>query len=306
VILDSHCHAWNRWPYDPPVPDPATHGSIDQLLYEMDRHDVEKAAVVCARIGSSDHRNEDNNDDVAMAARRHPDRIAVIADVDCSWRPEHHTTGAAARLRETAERLDLAGFTHYVHADNDGWFRTDDGQEFFAAAAGLDLVASLALSPAWQADLRTVARANPTLPILVHHLGSVSTSSPTYDNDLTEVLASAAEPNIGVKVSGFHYLSAHGWDFPYADAREVFRAIYQAYGAHRLCWGSDFPAARPFLTYTQSLEVVRTHSSFVAAGDLDRILGENLARILDTRRPPTAEGPSTTVPAVAPTEGSTP
>ncbi|HZC25886.1 MAG TPA: amidohydrolase family protein, partial [Actinopolymorphaceae bacterium] len=173
MILDSHCHAWRRWPYDPPVPDPATHGSVEQLLYEMDRHGVEKAALVCARIGTGPNANEDNNDDAATAAARHPDRIAVIADVDCSWRTEHHTPGAAGRLREVAERLGIAGFTHYVHADNDRWFRSEAGMEFFATAAELDLVASLALGPAWHADLRAVARASPTLPILVHHLGSV-------------------------------------------------------------------------------------------------------------------------------------
>ena len=285
MILDSHCHAWRRWPYDPPVPDPATHGSVEQLLYEMDRHGVEKAALVCARIGTGPNANEDNNDDAATAAARHPDRIAVIADVDCSWRTEHHTPGAAGRLREVAERLGIAGFTHYVHADNDRWFRSEAGMEFFATAAELDLVASLALGPAWHADLRAVARASPTLPILVHHLGSVSPARPTYDADLAQVLASAAEPNIGVKVSGFHYVSARGWDFPYADAREVFRQLYEAYGAHRMYWGSDFPAARPFLTYTQSLEVVRSHCSFVAAHDMAPILGGSLAQVLDTRRP---------------------
>jgi predicted TIM-barrel fold metal-dependent hydrolase len=188
-------------------------------------------------------------------------------------------------LREVAERLGIAGFTHYVHADNDRWFRSEAGMEFFATAAELDLVASLALGPAWHADLRAVARASPTLPILVHHLGSVSPARPTYDADLAQVLASAAEPNIGVKVSGFHYVSARGWDFPYADAREVFRQLYEAYGAHRMYWGSDFPAARPFLTYTQSLEVVRSHCSFVAAHDMAPILGGSLAQVLDTRRP---------------------
>jgi L-fuconolactonase len=286
VIIDSHCHAWRRWPYDPPVPDPDTHGSVEQLLYEMDVNGVEKAALVCARIGTDDCANDDNNDYAAKAAARHPDRLVVLADVDCSWRPEHHTPGAARRLRETVERLGVAGFTHYVHSANDGWFRTEEGREFFATAAELDLIASLAMSPAWQADLREVAREFPTLPILVHHLGGLSPVRPTYDDDLAQVIASADLPNIGIKVSGFHYASApRGWDFPYADARETFRQLFAAYGPHRMCWGSDFPAARPFLTYQQSLEVVRTHCDFLEPADLDQVLGTTLATVLDTRRP---------------------
>ena len=29
MIIDSHCHAWARWPYDPPVPDPESKGASD-------------------------------------------------------------------------------------------------------------------------------------------------------------------------------------------------------------------------------------------------------------------------------------
>lgn len=276
MIADSHCHAWRQWPYEPPVPDPGGHGSIDLLLYEMDACEVERAAVVCARIGG----NDDNNDYVAAAAARHPDRLSVIADVDCVWWPDHHQPGAAGRLRETAERLGITGFTHYVRAENDGWFRSDEGKEFFAVAAELDLVASLAISPAWHADLRAIASAYPTVPILIHHLGM-----PSGEAGLAEVLASAQVPGIHVKVSGFHYVSARSWGFPYADGREMFRRIYDAYGPRRLVWGSDFPASRPHLTYRQSLEVVRTHCDFVPTDAMPAVLGDNLVHILTTRRP---------------------
>lgn len=277
MIADSHCHAWRCWPHQPAVPDPAGHGSADLLLYEMDRAGVERAAIVCARIGD----NDDNNEYVADAARRHPDRLAVIADVDCYWRPEYHTPGAAERLQEAAERLDIVGFTHYVDGANDGWFVSDEGMAFFAIGAELGLIASLSVSPGWQADLRRVADAFPTMPILVHHLGLVAAG----DGDgLAQVLASAVEPNIYVKVSGFHYASARSWDFPYADARSIFSAIYRAYGAERLCWGSDFPEARSLLTYRQALEVVRSWCDFVAPGDMDAILGGSLMRVINGPR----------------------
>lgn len=290
MIADAHCHAWRLWPYDPPVPDPDSRGTVDQLLFQMDAHGVEHAAVVCARIGHEtvapyERANDDNNAYVSAAVARHPDRLTALVDVDCVWRPEHHTPGAARRLRETVERYEAAGFTHYV-GPYDGWFRTEDGQEFFATAAELDLVASLALGPEWQADLRAIAGANPTLPILVHHLAMAKPTSDSFDADLAAVLASATEPNICVKISGFHYVGERSWDFPYADAREVARALHAAFGADRLAWGSDFPAAIPLLTYTQSLEVVRTHCDFLAPDELDRVLGGNLIDILSTRRPP--------------------
>ncbi|HEY6739904.1 MAG TPA: amidohydrolase family protein [Actinopolymorphaceae bacterium] len=276
-MIDSHVHAWRQWPYDQAVPDPATRGGIDHLLYEMDRHEVERALVVCARIGG----NDDNNEYVARAAARHRDRLEVIVDVDCCWRPEYHTPGAAERLRRIAEHCDARGFTHYVRPENDGWFISDDGLEFFETAARHGLVASLAVPPGWQADVRTVAAANPTMPILLHHLGLAETSSPTYDDDLAEVVKSAERPNVFVKVSGFHYVSGRGWDFPFADARASLRRLARAYGTDRLCWGSDFPASTHFVTYTQALEVVRTYCDFFSEEEMTGVLGANVACILD-------------------------
>lgn len=286
VIVDSHCHTWRRWPYDATVPDMGHRGSVEALLHEMDRHDVERAVVVCARIGEADGANDDNNDYVSGAVSRHPDRLVMFADVDCSWRPEHHAPGAAARLREAAERYSLVGFTHYL-AEQDGWLRSDEGHEFFAVAAGLDLVASLSMAPEWQADLRAVAAANPTLPVLVHHQGLARPPDATFETDLAEVLATAGSPSVLVKASGFHYLTEPGWAFPYDVARKrVFRTLCGAYGAHRLAWGSDFPAARSHLTYTQSLEVVRSHSPWLSADSLARVLGGTMDEVLRTRRPP--------------------
>ena len=46
MIIDSHSHAWPRWPYQPPVPDGDSRGRIEQLLHEMDRHGVDQAVLV--------------------------------------------------------------------------------------------------------------------------------------------------------------------------------------------------------------------------------------------------------------------
>lgn len=293
MIADSHCHAWRHWPYDASVPDTDHKGSVESLLYEMDQHGVERAAVVCARIGHEigpEFANDDDNDYVAAAAQEHPDRLVVVADVDCMWRPEHHQPGAADRLREATDRYALSAFTHYVGPENDGWFGTDDGQEFFAAAASLDLIASLSLSPAWYPDVRLLAERHPGMPILLHHQGGLTLDAPSLDTDLAALLALADLPNVLVKVSGFHYLTTPSWDYPYARAREtVTRPIAEAFGVHRLVWGSDFPAARTHLTYTQSLAVVRDHSPWWDDTELALVLGGTLEQVLRTRRPVTAQ-----------------
>ena len=81
MIIDSHCHAWTRWPYQPPVPDDEQRGRVEQLLHEMDINGVDQAMIVCAQI---DH-NPANNDYIGQLVAKHPERLHQLADVDCSW-----------------------------------------------------------------------------------------------------------------------------------------------------------------------------------------------------------------------------
>ena len=78
MIIDSHCHAWRYWPYLPAVPDPESHGIIEQLLDQMDLCGVDQATITTAAIW----RNWDNNDYIAAAVRRWPDRLHQWADID--------------------------------------------------------------------------------------------------------------------------------------------------------------------------------------------------------------------------------
>jgi predicted TIM-barrel fold metal-dependent hydrolase len=284
-MFDAHCHAWRRWPYDTTVPDRDSRGSIESLLWEMDAAGVERAAVVCARIGGGaggdGYANEDDNAYVSAFAAAHADRMTAWVDVDCAWRDEYHAPGAADRLRAETDRAAVSGFTHYLREQDDGWLGSDEAAAFFAVAAERRLIASLALSPVWFAGLREIALRHPGLPILVHHLGL-----PRSDDDARAVLGLADLGNIGVKVSGFNYNSARSWDYPYPDAQDWYRRIAGAFGAHRLFWGSDWPASRDQLTYRQSIEVVREHSPFLSPAELDAVLGGNLERLVADRRMP--------------------
>ena len=274
-ILDSHCHAWRVWPYAPLVPDETSRGTIDQLVYEMDVHGVEQAAVVCAAIEN----NPDNVEYVSFARSRYPGRIHVIADLDCTWHATYHHAGSADRLRALADRYELAGFTHYLGRDNDGWLASEEASQLLTVAEERGLLVSLAGSPVWQDDLRVLARRHPGVPILCHHLGGASVGADPAG--LATLIESVSCPNIYIKASGFHYASPRGWDYPWPEATELFRQLFEAFGPERLCWASDFPASTRYTTYRQSLEVIRTHCGFLGPGDLEAILGGTLRRILN-------------------------
>ncbi len=283
MIVDSHCHAWPRWPYQPPVPDDEHRGRIEQLLHEMDQTGVEQAVVICAQID----RNPDNNEYVAEQVQRYAPRIHQFADVDSFWSPSYQQPGAAERLATIADRWPIKGFTHYLaDADDGSWFYSEEGSAFFRAAAGRKLIASIACHPHQQPAIRRLAEAFPALPILCHHLGSVRTAEGPGGAGLREVLASARLPNIYIKLSGFAYCSQVSWDYPYSDTLWVVRTLYEHFGPHRMCWGSDYPVVRFFMTYRQSIEAFRTHCTFVPEADKAWILGETLNELLTVGQEP--------------------
>lgn len=281
MIIDSHCHAWTRWPYQPSVPDSESRGKVEQLLHEMDLHGVDRAVVICARI---DH-NPDNNAYIAEQASRFPDRLYQFPDVDCAWTDTYHQPGAAERLRAVAERWPIRGFTHYLRGDDDGaWLDGLEGRAFFGLAAERGLIASIAGRPEHQPALRKVAERYPALTILCHHLAGLRVADPDADAQLREVLTSAALPNIAIKLSGFAYCSRVAWEYPYADTLPIIKALYESFGPDRLCWGSDYPVVRFSMTYQQALEAFRTHCSFIPERDRAQILGGALDTLLTGAR----------------------
>lgn len=280
MIVDSHTHAWQRWPYEPAVPDEATRGSVELLLHEMDCNGVDEAVLVSARI----EKNPDNNDYCAAAVRRRPLRLHQFADVDCIWSPEYHTPGAVGRLRHAAETWPIKGFTHYV-GDTDGWFGSDEGRAFFRFAAERRLIASIAMGPAWAGDLARVMEENPGLVVLLHHMGGIGSRDPR--SALEAIAGLARYPGVHIKLSGFHYAVGleNGWNYPNSEAMWIAEGLYAAFGGNRLCWGSDFPALSRALSYKQAVEVVRTHCRFIDAADQRAIFGETLHRLLGAANP---------------------
>ena len=103
---------------------------------------------------------------------------------------------------------------------------------------------------------------------------------------MNEILASAARPNIHIKLSGFHYAAPTGWEYPHADSHYVVRALYNQFGPERLHWGSDYPVVRWAMTYRQALEVIKTHcADIIPSPDMDRVLGSSLHDLLQQHGP---------------------
>lgn len=274
MIIDSHCHAWARWPYDPPVPDPDSRGRVEQLLWEMEQNGVARAVVICAGLRD----NAENNAYAAAAAAASGGRLVAFPDVDSRWLPTHRTAGAPARFRAALDRFAPLGITHYVEEGSDpGWLLGEEGEACLRLLGERGVILSLACGARQVPVVAQAALRHPDLTVILHHLGR---PRPGDAGALDAVLTAAAAANVHVKASGFAYGVAEGWDYPYPAMQGVLRALRDAFGAQRLCWGSDYPVVRRFMTYRQSLEMVRSQCAFLAPGERDAILGGTMAGLL--------------------------
>lgn len=278
MIIDGHCHVWENWPYQPPVPDVATRARAEQLLYEMDAHGVERAVVICARLGD----NAGNVDYAMEAAARHPGRLIVFPDLESKWLPDYQTPGARDRLERALRRWSFRGFTLYLTEEEDGsWLTSDEGRAFFALAAERRLIASLSVMPHQAPAVVALAQAFPTLPILLHHFAFVGPRSARTPNSLDLVLAAAQCPNVLIKYSGMGNVAAPEHDYPYADLAYIPQRLAAAFGASRMVWGSDYPVSRRHMTYRQTMRMLERYSPFTP-DQLPLVFGGNLARLLES------------------------
>jgi len=277
-VVDSHTHAWLRWPYLPKVPDPTSRASGEQLRFEMERNDVAAAVIVGAAISS----NLRNNSYLFALQRRWPKLFFVFPDHDSYWaRPSD--LSPAQQLQVLLARHPVRGISLYLSDEEDGTRLLDRKRTAaFRLAADRRLVLSIGIRPHHTPALLRLAERHPGLTLLCHHLAGITSRRPAPLTDqLATVLPLQEAPNIALKLSGFPYLTPEPWRFPFSQQADIVQAVYETFGAGRLCWGSNFPVISDVITYRQSLEIVRSNLPDANEADRAAMLGGTMSRLLD-------------------------
>ena len=261
MVIDSHCHTGDRW-YEP----------VDTLLHHMDRHGVARAMLI-QMLGQFD--NAYQHDSV----QRHPDRFVSVVGVDVS------RADACAELERLAGQGALG-----VRLRPTDRSVGDDPLAIWRAAERLGLFVSCVGNSATFGDpaFEALVAQFPRLTTVLEHLGS--NSSP--DADATAMAARqrvfglARHAHVWIKLPGLGELLTRP-TLMAADpltlaavAAPVLRPAFEAFGAERILWGSDFPVVSSREGYGQALglcrEVVRQLFPHAVAG----VFGGNAQTLL--------------------------
>jgi L-fuconolactonase len=243
TVVDTHCHAGLQ-KYEP----------VESLLRHMETSGVGQAVLI-QYMGNTD------NSYLVDCLSRHPGRLAaamIVADDD---------DGAA--VRHWAER-GIQGIRLRANARA----ATDDPLAQWRVAAELGLVVSAPCRPAWllSDEFAEVIREFPQLQIVIEHLGGVGTeATPPFEEFRRALENTSIHPNLSMKLPGFGEFCQV--PLPFDPIPPLARMALDAFGPHRMMWGSDYPPVSSREGYDNSLRIPQAYFEDLSTADRDAVFG---------------------------------
>ena len=136
----------------------------------------------------------------------------------------------------------------------------------------------MVLVPGVVRKIHPVAARYPGLKLIIDHMGiNLESKGEEAGANLGDLVALGKLPNVSVKTSSAPCFSKD--PYPYRDIYPMLKAIYDAFGSHRMLWGADY--TRLTSTYEECLRHFQQGLDFLTAEDKEWALGKSAATILN-------------------------
>jgi L-fuconolactonase len=263
--IDAHVHVWAhdpRFPFAAGAHVPPGDFSVERLIALMRAHAVDRTVIIQVIHYKWDNRY------LADVLRRYPRLFHGV----CRVNPEDPAApDALSRLVEEG----FSGVRLSPSATPEGdWIRGPLMPPLWKRCAALRVPMTLLIPVTRLPDIVPLLDANPDLTVVIDHMADCPVNRP----DLLRLLLDLHRyPRLFVKIS--HMWSLSHEHFPYPDAQEQVKRIYDVYGAARLMAATDWPIALNLLDYAGRLSLYRDHLSWLSSADRDLILGGTAQRV---------------------------
>ena len=191
---------------------------------------------------------------------------ANLSDPDVAERLEHFSTLQVVK-----------GFRHILQGETDRrYLLRDEFKRGIAALKQHDFTYDILIHNDQLPYVAPLLAAFADQRFVIDHLAKPSVKTGELEAWKNEMLAIAQYPNVWCKVSGLITEGAwRGWlpdDFyPYIDV------VVEAFGMHRLMFGSDWPVCLLAGTYAETLGLVEKYFQNFSASEKDAFFGGNAA-----------------------------
>lgn len=206
-------------------------------------------------------------------ARETPWIAGVVGWVDLTGRD---VDGQLARLREAPGGELLVGIRDQPGDGVLPWRDRRDVATGLAALAAHDMPFDLLLQPPDLPGAIDVARAHPTLRLVVDHLAKPEiaagwAAAGGWARDLATI---AREPNVWCKLSGL--VTEASWDtWSVADLEPFVAHAFDCFGPRRILFGTDWPVCELAAGYAEVVDATRELTAAFSDDERSAIFGRN-------------------------------
>jgi predicted TIM-barrel fold metal-dependent hydrolase len=274
TIVDSQVHLWKAETEDwkwvpgrkPQLPEPFT---IERLLPLMDEAGVDRVVVVPPSWPG------DRNDYGLEAARRYPNRFAVMGRVAVQ-NPE-----SAKLLPKWKEQPGMLGLRFTFMREQSALLTSGSADWVWPAAekAGLPV---MFLAPGNSPRFAGIAERHPALTLIIDHMSLTAeiAKERKIKEAIDAVVALAKYPNVSVKLSSAPTYSLDD-KYPWPDMTDHIKRCFDAYGPQRCYWGTDLTNALAKSTYRQRVTHFTEELPFLSESDKDWVMGKAILQRLN-------------------------
>ena len=213
----------------------------------------------------------ERNDYALDAARRYPDRFAVMGRILLN------SAQAPALLPTWRQQPGMLGIRLTFNGAQTNWL-TDGTADWFwpaAAKAGIPVMTTIGgKAPVYQA----IVERNPDLVFIIDHMGlsENGAKSGALSPAVEQTIAFARHPNVSVKMSSIAQKSSEPYPFP--DMAPHLKRVFDAFGRERCFWGSDLTDGLGKFPYSYGQRVMHFTETldFMSEEDKDWVMGRGI------------------------------
>jgi len=264
-IIDPHVHVWKhdpKYPFAAGAKVPDRDAAPETLLDLMKVNGVSRTVIIQVIHYKYDNRY------LADVLKQYPGTFQGVCRVDPldAAAPDHLSSLTEQGFRGV--RLSPSG-----DASGD-WFRGPLMPPLWKRSSDLKVPMTVLAPIGRMPDVAALLEKLPDLTVVIDHMADCPIDRPA---ELEKLIALRRYPKVFVKIS--HTWSISKQDYPWRDAQEYVKRLYDSFGPQRLMWATDWPIVEGHSTYARALSVVRDDMPFLNADDKQWILSKTIERV---------------------------
>lgn len=256
-ITDAQIHLWTNG-LAPPHHWRAPY-RIEDALRDM------KEAGIDSVLNHPPNWDPDSNSYAARAAEQHPERFATLGWFHLDDAADESCIDELMKMpgmRGMRFILPLPGTVALLNAGRLEWL--------WSAANERALPVGLFVMPQQIGIVGGIAARYPRMRLLIDHMGVPPFAKlPQAGEFVDALLGLARHPNVAVKASAVPGMATD--PYPFASTHDVLRRTFDAFGAERMFWGTDF--TRMHCSWRECVDLFVKELDWLKGAELEAVMG---------------------------------